>query len=165
MHTIRLRGPWELEPVWRYALAADGTYRPDRENLPAAAKMKMPADWSAVFGDDFLARVRYRRVFHRPTGLEGGTRVFLVVEPARSEACITLKQKLVGFVHPGDETGRFDITDRLEDDNVLEIFVDHPAAELIDGHPDKYAMQSTVGDPAVLPPGGLVGEVRLEIED
>jgi hypothetical protein len=128
LHTIRLRGPWELQPVWRYALKPDGTYRPEKENLPPAARIKMPADWSAVYGADFFARVRYRRVFHRPTGLEGGTRVFLVVEPAQSEACVTLKQALVGFVYPGEKAGRFEITERLEDDNVLEIFVDHPAA-------------------------------------
>jgi hypothetical protein len=116
----------------------------------------MPADWSATCGADFLGRVVYRRVFHRPTGLDNGERVFLVVEPARSEACITLKEKLVGFVHAGEETKRFEITGRIEDDNKLEIIVDHPALD---------CMRSTVGDPRLLPPGGLVGEVRLEIEE
>jgi hypothetical protein len=36
---------------------------------------------------------------------------------------------------------------------------------MIEGHPEKYAMRSMVGDPTLLPPGGLVGEVRLEIEE
>jgi len=165
MHTIRLRGPWELEPIWRYVLQADGSYRPDRENLPAPTKMKMPADWSESFGADFLGRACYRRTFQKPTGLDSGERVWLVVEPARSKACITLKKKLVGFVDPGEPTGRFDITDQLEDHNRLEIIVDHPATEFIADHPVPHAMQSTVGDPTLLGTGGLIGEVRLEIEE
>jgi hypothetical protein len=165
MHTIRLRGPWQLEPVWRYVLQADGTYRTDREDLPEATRVTMPADWSAVYGADFLGRVRYHRVFQKPTGLDSGERVWLVVEPAQSEACVTLKGRLVGFVYPGEPTGRFDITDRLEDHNQLDIVVDHPAVELITDHPVPRALQSKVGDPRLLSPGGLVGEVRLEIED
>ncbi len=165
MHTIRLRGPWQLEPVSRYVLQPDGTYRIQREDLPEAARMTMPADWSAVFGADFLGRVHYRRVFQKPTGLDSGERVWLVVEPAQSEACVTLKARLVGHVYPGEPAGRFDITDRLEDHNPLDIIVDHPAVELVADHPAKDVVQSTVGDPKLLPPGGLVGEVRLEIED
>lgn len=156
MHTIRLRGPWNVEPVARFVLQADGTYRPENEHLPPLTKMTMPADWSAAFGADFLGRVRYHRVFQSPTGLENGERVFLVVEPQRSAARVTLKRDLLGFVDPGEPAGRFDVTDRLEDHNQLEIFVDHPALD---------SMHSTVGDPTALPPGGLVGEVRLEIEE
>ena len=156
MHTIRLRGPWQVEPVARFVFEADGTYLPDETNLPPAARVTMPADWSATCGADFIGRVRYRRVFHRPTGLDSGERVFLVVEPARSSACITLKGAVVGLVKAGEPAGRFEITERLEEDNRLEITVDHPALDY---------MRSTVGDPALLPPGGLVGEVRLEIED
>ena len=134
----------------------DGTYRPESEGLPAAARVTMPADWSATCGADFLGRVRYRRTFHRPTDLDSGERVFLVVEPARSSACVTLKGALVGVVYSGEPAGRFEITDRLEEDNRLEIIVDYPALDF---------MKSTVGDPSLLPPGGLVGEVRLEIEE
>lgn len=156
MHTIRLRGPWNVEPLARFVLQADGTYRPERENLPPAAKMTMPADWSAALGADFLGRVRYHRVFQTPTGLENGERVFLVVEPPHSEAYIMLQGSRMGFVCLGEPAGRFDVTDRLEDHNRLEIFVNHPALNYL---------PSTVGDPTLLPPGGLVGEVRLEIEE
>jgi hypothetical protein len=116
----------------------------------------MPADWSGLLGADFLGRVCYRRTFQKPTGLGSGERVWLVVEAARSEARILWKGDLVGFVNPGETAGRFDITDRLEDQNAVEVIVDHPALD---------CMRSTAGDPLQLPPGGLVGEVRLEIEE
>ncbi len=156
MHTIRLRGPWSVEPIYRYLLQPDGSYQSTQDDLPPAGRATMPADWSALFGADFLGRVRYRRTFNKPTGLESGERVWLVVEPAQSEAWVIWKSDLVGFIYPGEPTGRFDITDRLEDHNTLEICVDHPALDF---------MRSTVGDPTKLPPGGLVGEVRLEIEE
>jgi len=156
MHIIRLRGPWEVEPIARFVPQAEGTYQPQEENLPAAARMKMPADWSGAFGPDFCGRVAYRRLFHWTTPLYETERVFLVVEPPRSHACVTLKKKLVGFVDQGEPAKRFDITDRLEENNELEILVDHPSLN---------HMRSTVGDPRKLPPGGLIGEVRLEIEE
>jgi len=115
----------------------------------------MPADWSAALGGDFFGRVGYRRMFNKPTGLDSGARVWLVVEPPRSMARVVWKQKLLGFVHAGGTTGRFDITELLEDHNQLEIIVDHPA---LDG------LRRSSGDPTALP-GGLVGEVRLEIEE
>lgn len=156
MHTIRLRGPWQVEPVARFVLEADGSYRLDGESLPPAARVTMPADWSATCGPDFFGRVRYRRVFHRPTGLESGERVFLVVEPPRSSASIILNGDVLGFVNSEEPAGRFEISDRLEEDSQLEIIVDHPSLD---------DTKSTVDDPGILPPGGLVGEVRLEIEE
>jgi hypothetical protein len=156
MHIIRLRGPWQVEALARFVPQPDGSYRLDHENLPAAVRVTMPVDWSSTLGSEFLGRVRYRRTFNKPTGLASGERVFLVVEPPRSSACITWKGDLVGFVHPGEAAGRFDITRLLEDHNQVEILVDHP---------DLDYVRSTVGDPAQLPPGGLVGEVRLEIEE
>jgi hypothetical protein len=67
-----------------------------------------------------------------------------------------LAKSLLGMIDPGGPAGRFDITDHLDSHNVLRIFVDHPALD---------ELRSTVGDPATLPPGGLIGEVRLEIEE
>jgi hypothetical protein len=156
MHTIRLRGPWHLEAVTRFVPQADGTYCPVKDDLPWSARAKTPADWSSVFGAGFLGRVRYERAFQKPTGLEDGERLFLVVEPPRSEGCIVLQGQLIGFVHAGEGTQRFEITDRLASRNTLEVFVDHPA---LDG------LRSTVGEPVDTLPGGLIGEVRLEIDE
>lgn len=159
MHTIRLRGPWQLEPVFRYVRREDGGFERQEHGLPAATRMQMPADWGAALGSDFLGRVRYVRTFHAPPGLQFDERVWLVVEPQRSEACIVFAketQRLVGFVSPSDGAGRFDITAELEPFNRLEIYVDHP-------HVDDE--RSTIGDADMRLPGGLIGEVRLEIEE
>ncbi len=85
--------------------------------------------------------VRWLRAFHKPTGLETGERVWLVVELTGSRAAVRLNGRLLGGVGLGDAVGRFDITDLLADRNALEIDVGRE-----------------------LPAGGLVGQVRLEIE-
>lgn len=156
MHTIRLRGPWNVEPVARFVLQPDGTYRPERVNLPPGVKMTMPADWSAAFGANFLGRVRYLRVFQSPTGLENGERVFLVVEGGRSRALVELNGKRLGEGFTWGQVGRYEITAMLEDHNRLEIVVEHPALD---------AGRAANDDGSIRLPGGLVGEVRLEIEE
>src|SRR5687768_17037492 len=124
MHTIRLRGPWLVEPVERYVLRAGGGYERSTTNLQAAAKMTMPADWAAVLGASFFGLVRYQRTFQKPTGLESGERVWLVVEAPRSRGSVELNGMQLG-----EAGGRFDITEYLEDHNRLEILVEHPAID------------------------------------
>jgi hypothetical protein len=104
----------------------------------------MPADWSAMLGADFLGRVRYTRLFHKPTGLELAERVFLVVEAPRSRGVVELNRKRVGEVEWDRGPLRVDVTELLGGDERLEIVVEHD-------------------EPGST--GGLVGEVRLEIED
>src|SRR4029079_1244874 len=114
MHTIRLRGPWTVEPLKRFALQPDRSYKPVDDCWPAAARMTMPADWAAVLGSSFLGRVRYQRNFQKPTGLESGERVWLVVEGPRSCGSVELNGKRLGDVAVGEPSGRFDITALLE---------------------------------------------------
>ena len=156
MHTIRLRGPWQLEPIERFVPQPDGSYRPRSENLPPAARAKMPADWSSMLGADFLGRVRYVRNFQKPTGLDRGKRVWLVIEPPRSRGIVELNRKRLGEVFSGGTVARFDITQLLGDHNRLEIVVSHPALD---------DAQTANDDSKTSLPGGLVGEVRLEIEE
>lgn len=153
MHTIRLRGPWQLKPVFRYVRRGDGGFERREDGLPAATKMHIPADWSAAFGQDFWGRVRYLRTFHAPPGLQYDERVWLVVEPQRSEARVVLVEDTLGIVSAGGPTQRFDITHRLSPTNTLEIFVEHPPSES-----EAVESESQL-------PGGLIGEVRLEIEE
>lgn len=114
----------------------------------------MPADWSAAFGANFLGLVRYHRVFQTPTGLENGERVFLVIEPPRSRGEVKLSDRLLGVVEHGGPFGRFEITDQLQDHNRLEVIVEHPV------HDDAGRAPADIKSP-----GGLIGEIRLEIEE
>lgn len=166
MHTIRLRGPWQVEPICRFVRRTDGTCEESLNNLPSPARVTMPIDWAETCGADFLGRVRYLRTFQKPTGLDSGERVFLVVEPPRSQGRISLsrtsavnawaKGQFLGQVGCGDAPGRFEITDLMDEHNRLEIIVDHPALD---------ASGRANDDGGTRLPGGLVGEVRLEIEE
>ena len=172
VHPIRLRGPWQLEPLVRYVPAGGDRFEADSEDLPAATKAKMPADWSGSLGEDFLGQVRYTRRFHKPDGLEDLEEVWLVVEPPCSHATITLNGHHLGearFSGPcvlvkspdshgplkrASPGGRFDVTTLLKDANVLEILVTHPE---LDG------TGCPIDDDFQRWPGGLIGEVWLEI--
>ena len=155
MHIIRLRGPWQLQAVARFAARADGHYGVVRDDLPTSTRATMPADWSESFGPGFLGRVRYVRTFQKPTGLDAGERVWLVVEAPRSKAIVRLADQSLGSVLVDGPAGRFDISSLLADRNMLEIMVEHPV-------PDEQS--HSVDAAAICLPGGLIGEVRLEIE-
>jgi hypothetical protein len=156
MHVIRLRGPWQVEPVERFVAQSDGMYRATSVDLPKAARARMPADWSEQLGDEFSGRVRYVRTFQKPTGLEVGQRVWLVIEPPISWGAVELNHKRLGVVGRRGGPGRFDVTGCLEPHNRLEIVVEHPALDEHGAANDDSNSQLA---------GGLVGEVRLEIED
>ena len=145
MHTIRLRGPWQLEPVFRYVRRADGGFERQESGLPAATRMQMPADWGAALGADFLGRVRYVRTFNAPPGLQPDERVWLVVEPQRSLARVVMVEETLGEVAAEGPPQRFDITHRLSPHNRLEIFVDHPALLDLDGKKQGSSGESGAG--------------------
>jgi len=89
--------------------------------------------------------VRCTRHFNKPTGLDGGERVWLVIEGLASTAAALLNDAPVGQASrwsSGDPPARFDITPLLEQRNKIEIDLACPAG----------------GDPVT-----CLGEVRLEI--
>ena len=100
MHAIRLRGPWEQEPL------AEG-------------------------------RVRWSRRFHKPTGLDAPSRVWLVIEDLHEQADVSLNDRLLAAVDQ-QSPARLDITTALQPYNVLTI---------------------------TLPASSMLLPVRLEIED
>ena len=138
MHFIRLRGPWRLEVLEQ--LAGASTVR--------EGKQQMPADWSALLGDDFRGTVRYRRVFHEPTGLEPGQQVWLSIEGLATSATISLNGTPLpphAEVAGGQNNEwRHEIRELLLPNSELIIDVNHPA--------------TAAG------PGGLTGLVQLEIQ-
>lgn len=69
--------------------------------------------------------------------------MWIVFSGVRSRAAVSLNGQPLGKID-GDDPGNFEVTNRLEFRNVLEVIVEHPA------------------DAAE--PGGIIGEVRLEIE-
>ncbi|MCC7473983.1 MAG: hypothetical protein IT425_01195 [Pirellulales bacterium] len=151
MHSIRLRGPWGVEPVARFVPRADGSFVETTADLPPASRQVVPADWSEPLGGKFLGRVNYRRTFQSPTGLDGGQRVFLVVELQASRGQVSL-----GNSPLGETPLRRDITQLLEPRNVLIITLEHPALD---------ASGTPTDDSYSHPTGGLTGEVRIEIEE
>lgn len=105
-------------------------------------KQQMPADWSRALGSDFRGVVLFSRSFHAPTGLEPDQQVQLTFSSVRSRGTVVLNGELLGPVSDGGAS--FDIATRLLPFNQLQV-------EITQDSPDD-------------PPGGIVGEVQLEIQ-
>ena len=163
-HSIRLRGPWDYEPLARSAPASaleagaeSGQSEPaDLEPvLPPPGRVKMPTDWGDSLGAEFFGRVRYCRRFNRPRGLEPHESVWLVLDGADGWADISLNGEPLGRAGGYALAARFDVTESLAERNELIVDVTLP-------HPDAAGEQALRAGCENLP-GGLVGEVRLEI--
>jgi len=151
MHTIRLRGPWEYLPLARFVAAGDGPLTTDTADLPPGGRIQLPGNWTSKLGD-FVGRVRFTRFFNRPTGLENGEVVWLVVEPPQTCGAISLNGRDLGTVAGGQPPARFDVSPWLLDRNKLIVEVECP----------KFTTR--FHEPSQSPAGGMVGEVRLEME-
>ncbi len=125
-HLIRLRGPWQYEPLERQRLAADGQTIADDAPLPPPGEAILPADWTRTLGADFRGRVRYRRPFGRPTNLAAGQAVWLVVGGVDLRGQAWLNDQPLGPVDGYREPARFLVTDRLAERNHLIIEVELP---------------------------------------
>lgn len=153
-HAIRLRGPWQLEPLCRYLTAAGGSVVESREDLPPPCRTTVPSDWGDVLGREFRGRVRYRRTFQSPPPLDPHERVWLVVEGVDAQGSVTLNGHLLGEI-PGYALGRsFEVTTLLSTSNQLAVEVDLP---------QKNAGSGPLRPGRELLPGGPIGDVRLEI--
>jgi hypothetical protein len=148
MHTIRLRGPWEYEPLENFLA-------PEAE-LPPPGKITMPADWGETLGPEFRGRVRYTRFFHLPTNLEPHERVWLEFESVDCAAHILLNEHHVGAFVGRDGEVQFDVTMKLQPRNRLDVVVELPQIPPSGGRLPRPAGRDNS-------PGGLIGEVRLRI--
>jgi hypothetical protein len=157
MHNIRLRGPWEYLPLAHTLLLSDGSASQQTDDLPEGGRMRIPADWNAALGA-FRGRVRFTRFFNLPTGLEKGDTVWLVVEPPDAWGEVRLNDGALGSVAAGEPAARYDVTDRLLERNELIIEVECPQVT------PESAPLTRPDDRAEEDAGGLVGEVRLEID-
>lgn len=144
-HTIRLRGPW------RYCVQ-QGT-----PSVPAgtSGEIQMPADWSETLGIEFRGIVRYTRNFGCPSGLTDLVHVLLVVSAVHETATIRLHGQVLGQATRDTGPVAFDISECLEPRNQLDIDVAVPID--LDSGTEQNRTQHHEQ------PGGLIGEVRLEI--
>ncbi len=154
-HVIRLRGPWQYEPLARTVLLPDGSTREEAGLLPSSGRHEMPADWGDSLGADFFGRVLYCRRFGKPTGLAGDDRVILVIDGVDAFGRVSLNGVKLGDMHFSDGSGRFDITESLKSRNDLAILVELPRV------PPNTPPLPRPGREGL--PGGIIGEVRLEI--
>lgn len=142
LHLIRLHGPWEARVIEGGDAAASASN--DRQ------RVKIPSDWKDWLGPQFRGRVSYQRNFRKPTNLVPAQKVWLVVEAVDYRANVSLNQLPLGeFVQA--KGLRVEISEAILPLNRLEIVVELP--------PDAERRDRTSLA------GGLIGEVRLEIEE
>jgi beta-galactosidase/beta-glucuronidase len=153
-HAIRLRGPWEYEPLARTFVAADGTRREGTDELPPSGRVHLPADWGVKLGADFRGRVRYVRRFGLPTNLEPHEQVWLVIDGVDYFGMVSLNGKPLGEMVGYQEAREFDVGDLLADRNLLTLEVELPRYEVGDSEIDRPGRDHL--------PGGPIGEIRLE---
>src|SRR5262245_58836427 len=89
-HRIRLRGPWECEPLAR---AGPGDAAGP---LPAPFRMTMPCAWAEGGLTGFAGRVRFRRRFGYPGTIDAYERVWLTFAGVRDFADVALNGTPLG---------------------------------------------------------------------
>lgn len=153
-HAIRLRGPWQLEPLARYVLTSAGCVE-STSNLPHPCRTTVPSDWGELLGNDFRGRVRYRRTFNPPPSLDPHERIWLVVEGVDARGTVSLNGIPLGSVPGYAIAANFDATPLIQARNEVVLDVDLPA--------DVRGNQEIVRPGRETLPGGPIGNVRLEI--
>jgi hypothetical protein len=134
-HRIRLRGPWECEPLaWHPARAAGAA------PVPPPLRMTMPCHWNEGGLPGFAGRVRFRRRFGYPGRLDAHERVWLTFAGVDGSADVRLNGTVLGTGLTGGSPFEFEATALLRPRNELVVEVES-ATEW----------------------GGLSGEVALEV--
>jgi hypothetical protein len=139
-HRIRLRGPWECEPLARRVSLPDGTRLYTAVDLPAPGRIKMPSRWCEAGLSGFAGKARLRRRFGLPRRLDANERVWLTFAGADSATSVCLNGRFLGECMPASCPFEFHVTELLRDSNELVVEI-------------ESADDS----------GGLWGEVALEI--
>jgi hypothetical protein len=156
-HRIRLRGPWECEPLARTVLHAGG--RIDTlDDPPPPCRMTMPCRWHDGGLKDFAGRVRFRRRFGYPGRIDPHERVWLTFAGVDYFAAVWLNGQELGRHRGAFAPFEYDVTALLQPRNELVVEVDCPAPDadtLVRPLLPRGAVQH--GN------GGLWGEVALEV--
>ena len=113
-HRIRLRGPWECQPLLWHGDNADYA-------LPTPRRMTMPCHWSQGGLPGFTGRVRFRRSFGYPGRLDDYERVWLTFAGIGGEAEAVLNDCPLGRIAT---ESAIEITSLLRQRNELAIEID-----------------------------------------
>ncbi len=111
-HRIRLRGPWECEPL-------SGGPAPPR-------RVTMPCRWGDGGLPGFAGRVRFVRRFGFPGRIDDYERVWLTFAGAEGTVAVSLNGQRLGG-HEGVGPFEFDVTGRLGPRNELAAEVEAPS--------------------------------------
>lgn len=104
-HRIRLRGPWECEPI-------DG---------PPPRRVFMPSGWLAAGLSDFHGAARFRRKFGYPGQIDDGEHVWLTCDGCTGCREVRLNGRIL--TQDGVPTFAFDVTRLLSQRNQLDVLI------------------------------------------
>jgi beta-galactosidase/beta-glucuronidase len=131
-HFIRLRGPWNWQPVSRWTQNPSGEWQLTANDLPQGGAIVLPGDWNAILGENHLGSVLFTRTFRCPQAIAAAAHVSLEIEDANRQAKVELNDQLLGEIIssqlPAAYTvqrcpARFDITRLLRPSNLLSVTV------------------------------------------
>lgn len=105
-HSIRLRGPWQCQPLASAEIAADGSVIWTDTEVPPPGVIELPGDWSAALGAHFRGLARLTRRFGLPTGLSRSSRVWLTMDEVAGTAAVALNAHPLGSTADGDDSLR-----------------------------------------------------------
>lgn len=112
-YRIRLRGPWECEPL------ASSSGAP----LPRKCRMEIPCRWKEGGLGDFAGTVRFRRHFGYPSRIEAHERLWLTFAGIAGSAEVSLNGQLLGKQQGADGPFEFEVTRLLQERNDLTLDV------------------------------------------
>jgi hypothetical protein len=138
-YRIRLRGPWDYEPLARSLLKIGETANIVQAPLPPPGRMTMPCRWGEGGLEGFAGRVRFTRAFGAPARLDAHERLWLMFGGAETDAEVRLNGQVLGS-HSGNEPFEFEVTRLIQPRNTLQVDVTSATEN-----------------------GGLWGEVALEV--
>jgi beta-galactosidase/beta-glucuronidase len=113
--------------------------------------MNIPSDWGDWLGDLFCGRVAYVRNFGLPTGLVADQKIWLVIEEVDFRGNVFLNDHPIGPLQLGDPPLRIEVHNMLQKSNRILIEIELPVRT------DRGGRNELAG--------GLIGSVRLEIEE
>jgi hypothetical protein len=122
-HRIRLRSPWECEPLARAVKHADDRLEMVTEALPPPRRMIMPCRWGEA-GLDFAGRVRFRRRFGMPRHLDEHEAVWLTFAGVDAAARVTVNGRFLGRQDQAEQPFEFEITELLRERNELVVDIE-----------------------------------------